>query len=83
MALRKPYVGPVSAEMTAWAKSLVADPVRYPYGSEIAQSFGDKRILARIEHHTWTMVNGVKKLGHYRGCTLYEIVETDLVKDPI
>lgn len=83
MAIVKPWPGPVSVEMTNWAKSLVADPAHYPYGSETLQKFGDRTAMARIEHHTWTYRNGVRITGNFRGVTLYEIIETNLVKDPI
>ncbi len=64
---------PVTAEMTAWATSILNDSSEYPMFSEATKTFGDDLALARVEWHAWTFRNGVKVEGTFRGVTLYEL----------
>jgi len=69
----RPLAIPVTSAMQQWAKSIVAAPDKYPYGAIALKSFSGSTIAARVEHHLWTMKDGVKVAGHYRGVTLYSV----------
>lgn len=69
----KPYGGAPTPEMTAWACSIVASGAAIGYSARA--HFGHMTIEARVERHTWTIRNGVKVQGNYRGVTLYDVTE--------
>jgi hypothetical protein len=58
----------VTPEMTAWAVSILNDPVDYPMFSTATQTFGGLMVLARVEWHPPDFQNDVV----HRGVTLYE-----------
>lgn len=66
------YTGVVTPDMTAWASAIVTNS-KIPFGSAVVRSFGKKNLAARVEHHLWTMRDGVKVFGYFRGVTLYEV----------
>jgi hypothetical protein len=41
----------VTQPMTAWAVTILHDPLKYPMFSLIVQSFGGLPVLARVEWH--------------------------------
>jgi hypothetical protein len=58
----------VTAAMTAWAVSILNDPVTYPMFSTTTKMFGALDVLARVEWHPPDVNNGAV----HRGVTLYE-----------
>jgi hypothetical protein len=66
----------VTVEMTEWAKELLHDPKQYPMHAEAERCFGELRILARVEWHTYQGATG--KRGIFRGVSLYQIAEPPL-----
>lgn len=69
-AVLKPLQGIPTAEMTAWSSSILNGPL--PMGSTVRKTFGDRKLVAKIEKHTWTYRDGKKITGDFRGVTLYE-----------
>lgn len=66
------YVDNVTPEMTAWAQAILNSSVPYGYISP-RRKFGSVELVARVEPHTWTIRNGVKTAGNFRGVTLYSV----------
>jgi hypothetical protein len=58
----------VTQEMTAWAISILRDPVTYPMFATTTRTFGALTILARVEWHVPDFNNS----SIHRGVTLYE-----------
>jgi hypothetical protein len=58
----------VTPDMTAWAVSILHDPVTYPMFSTTTRTFGPLDVLARVEWHPPDFQNGVV----HRGVTLYQ-----------
>jgi hypothetical protein len=58
----------VTAEMTAWAVTILQDPTDYPMFSTATKTFGALTVLVRVEWHPPDFQNGVV----HRGVTLYE-----------
>lgn len=79
----KPFAGPVTLDMTDWARAIVRDEANCPLGFEERRAFciGGKgpangtriTLLARVERHTWTYRDGVRVTGEFRGVTLYAV----------
>ena len=69
----KIWTGPVSPEMQAWAKAILDSPDAYPMHSTAEAEFDGRHVLARVEWHTWTIRDGQRQEGLYRGVTLYEL----------
>ncbi len=65
------YDGPVSPEMTAWAKGILTSSAAM--GSEQTRRFDGVTLVAKVEPHTWTIRDGVKTAGNFRGVTLYRV----------
>lgn len=63
-------VSPVTSEMTAWAKDLLADP-GFPLGSEAERDFDGTRVLARAETHTWYGADASRPATPHKGISLY------------
>ena len=57
----------VTPSMTAWAVSILHDPVTYPMFATATMDFGAVGVLARVEWHPPDFQNGVV----HRGVTLY------------
>jgi hypothetical protein len=57
----------VTPEMTAWAVSILNDPVTYPMFSTATRTFGALTVMARVEWHPPDFQNSVV----HRGVTLY------------
>ena len=57
----------VTPEMTAWAVSILNDPVTYPMFSTAMRTFGALTVMARVEWHPPDFQNAVV----HRGVTLY------------
>jgi lysozyme len=60
----------VTAEMTAWAVTILHDPAQYPLFSATLRDFGPVSVLARVEWHDPDFQNNAV----HRGVTLYEPV---------
>jgi hypothetical protein len=58
----------VTAEMTAWAVSILNDPITYPMFSTTIRTFGTLMVMARVEWHPPDFNNGAV----HRGVTLYQ-----------
>lgn len=71
----KLYTGTVTPAMQEWASNVLHDPHGYPMGSGVGRLFSGRSFFAHVEHHTWTVRNGVKVYGAFRGVTLYEATE--------
>jgi hypothetical protein len=69
--LVRPFSGTPTAEMSAWASSIVNDPTSN-YGDTFSRDFAGRSVLAVVEHHTWTYRDGVKIEGQFKGVTLYD-----------
>jgi hypothetical protein len=80
---RVPWTAPVTAEMTAWATSILNDAKTYHMDASVIRNFGDKIAVARIEQHTWTYRGGQRITGNFRGVTLYELIDTNVAKEPL
>ncbi len=68
-------------EITNWAIEVVHKPDVYPMGSVNFKTFGDKNVIARVEHHTWTHRNGKLITGlnpPIRGATMYLAPGSDI-----
>jgi hypothetical protein len=60
----------VTAEMTAWAVSILQDPTDYPMFATATKTFGALTVLIRVEWHAPDFQN----MMVHRGVTLYEPV---------
>ncbi len=69
----KPWRYPLTPELTAWAQSIVNDPTSYPMFATVARVFNGRCTLARVECHAWTIRDGKRVPGRFRGVTLYEL----------
>jgi hypothetical protein len=58
----------VTAEMAAWAATIVGSADTYPMGAILEQRFGAIMVLARVEWHPGDLGHGVV----HRGVTLYQ-----------
>lgn len=64
----------VTAEMGAWATTIVESKANYPMGSTTAQLFGDTEVMARVEWHPANLRHNTV----HRGVTLYRAAIDDL-----
>jgi hypothetical protein len=77
----KIYLGVAPAELQDFAKSCVYDPTM-TYGMTKEIQIGDKIIIGRIEHHSWSTAGqhggtgdpNQTVYGSFKGCTLYEFL---------
>ena len=70
----KQFTGTVTKEIQDWAVEVVWNASQYPMHELFTREFNGVTVVARPEWHTWTIRNGVKQYGKYRGCTMYQPV---------
>lgn len=64
---------PYKNDIYAWAKEHVFNGEDYPMGSYDSKDFGDMKVVAQVQQHTWSHDKTGKKIfGKFRGFTLYE-----------
>lgn len=65
---------PYREEIYQWSKDHVYNPEDYPMGSFDSKEFGNLKVVAQIQKHTWSHDKTGKKIfGNFRGVTLYEV----------
>lgn len=64
---------PYRDEIYQWSKDHVFNPEDFPMGSFDSKDFGDLKVVAQIQQHTWTNRGGKRVYGKFRGITLYEV----------
>ena len=65
---------PHRKEITQWSIDHVYNSEDYPMGSWDSKDFGNLRVVAQIQKHTWSHDKTGKKItGNFRGITLYEL----------
>jgi len=68
----RPWTKPVTPAMRAWAITIKNDATGFPMGATATKVFPEGNVLARVEVHTWTIREGKRITGRFRGVTLYE-----------
>lgn len=75
------YRGVAPREMQKWAYDIVHDPTM-TFGMTKTAPFGDKIVIGRVEHHSWSTAGqqraggdpNARVQGAFKGVTLYEFV---------
>jgi hypothetical protein len=47
-----PWLGAVPADVTSWAKDILADSDTYPMFAEVRANIGGAPVVAQVQHHT-------------------------------
>jgi hypothetical protein len=73
-----PWVGAVPSDVTAWAKSILADEVKYPMFSETRAVIDGVPMVAQVQHHTMRASTGETGLC-IRGVSVFRDVPATTV----
>jgi hypothetical protein len=72
-ASSSPWVGPVPADVTAWAKDILNDAATYPMFAEVHAVLDGSPVVAQVQHHTTRGATGETGLC-IRGISIFQDV---------